>query len=69
MFIAVVHNDKMPLIKKMHYLKGCLKGEAAGVISRIELSAEERYGSGMERHRHSLLSVLIIRNDESWKVI
>jgi len=63
MFVAVVHNDKtMPLIKKMHYLKGCLKGEAAGVISKIELS-------GMERHGHSLLSVLIIRNDESWKVI
>jgi len=41
MFIAIVHNDKtMPLIKKMHYLKDCLKGEAAGVISRIELSAE-----------------------------
>jgi len=41
MFIAVVYNDeKIPLIKKMHYLKGCLKGEAAGVINRIELSAE-----------------------------
>jgi len=41
MFIAVVHNDKtMPRINKMHYLKGCLKHEAAGVISRIKLSAE-----------------------------
>jgi len=30
----------MPLMKKMHYLKGCLKGEAPGVISRIELNAE-----------------------------
>jgi len=38
-FIAVVHKT-MPLIKKIHYLKGCLKGEAAGVISRIELSGE-----------------------------
>jgi len=27
-------------IKKMHYLKGCLKGDASGVISRMELSAE-----------------------------
>jgi len=40
-FIAVVDNDeKMPLIKKMHYLKGCLKDEATGIISRIEISAE-----------------------------
>jgi len=32
-FIAVVHNDKtMPLIKKMHYLKGYLKRETAGII-------------------------------------
>jgi len=41
MFISVIHNDeKIPLIKKMHYLKGCLKGDAVGVISRMELSAE-----------------------------
>jgi len=39
MFIAVVHKT-MPLIKKIHYLKGSLKDETAGVISRIELSAE-----------------------------
>jgi len=33
-FIAIVHNDKtILLIKKMHYLKGCLKSEAAGVGS------------------------------------
>jgi len=38
MFIAVIHNDKtMSLIKKMHYLKGCLKSKAARIISRIEL--------------------------------
>jgi len=24
----------------MHHLKGCLKGDAAGIISRMELSAE-----------------------------
>jgi len=66
MFIAVVHNDKtMPLIKKMHYLKDCFKGEAAGVISRIELNAE---GYEMASWLSSLLSVLIIRNDD-WKVI
>jgi len=41
MFISVIHNDqKIPLIKKMHYLKGCLKSDASGVISRMELSAE-----------------------------
>jgi len=41
MFVSVIHNDqKILLIKKMHYLKGCLKGDAAGVISRMELSAE-----------------------------
>jgi len=40
MFIAIVHNDKtMPLIKKMHYLKGYFKGEASRII-RIKLSAE-----------------------------
>jgi len=40
-FVSVIHNDqKIPLIKKMCYLKGYLKGNAAGVISRMELSAE-----------------------------
>jgi len=41
MFVSVIHNDlKIPLIKKMHCLKGCLKGDASAVISRMELSAE-----------------------------
>jgi len=41
MFVSVIHNDqKIPLIKKMHYLKGYLKGNATGVISRMELNAE-----------------------------
>jgi len=41
MFVSVIHNDlKIPLIKKMHYLKGCLKGDASAVISRMELSVE-----------------------------
>jgi len=41
MFKALVHDNKtMPLVKKMHYLKGCLKGKAAQVISRIPLNAE-----------------------------
>jgi len=39
MFVSVIHNDqKIPLIKKMHYLKGCLKDDAAGVINRMEQS-------------------------------
>jgi len=41
MFVAMIHNDKtIPVVRKMWYLKSCLKGEAAGVISRIEISAE-----------------------------
>jgi len=41
MFITVIHDNKtMPLVKKMHYLKGCLKGKAVRIISRIPLSAE-----------------------------
>jgi len=41
MFISVIHKEqRIPLIKKMHYLKGCLKGDASGIISRMELSAE-----------------------------
>jgi len=41
MFTAVVHNDNtMPLVKKMHYLKGCLKDEVVRIISRIPLSIE-----------------------------
>jgi len=34
MFIVVVHDDKtMLLIKKMHYLKGCLKDEDVSRLS------------------------------------
>jgi len=41
MFISVIHKDqRIPPIKKIHYLKGCLKSDASGVISRMELSAE-----------------------------
>jgi len=42
MFVAMIHNDKtIPLVKKMCYLKSCLKGEAARVISGIKISAYE----------------------------
>jgi len=45
MFIAMVHNNKtMPLVKKMHYLKGYLKSEATQSMSWITLSATG-YGS------------------------
>jgi len=48
MFLSLIHNGlKIPLIKKMHYLKGCLKGDAATVISRMALSAEN-YESAWE---------------------
>jgi len=41
MFVSVIHSDqKIPLIKKRNYLKDCLKDDAAGIISRMELSAE-----------------------------
>jgi len=41
MFIIVVHDDKtMPLVKKMHYLKGCFNTETARIMNRIPLNTE-----------------------------
>ncbi|XP_057333711.1 uncharacterized protein LOC130672924 [Microplitis mediator] len=41
LFNSLVHEDNsIPPIRKLFYLKGCLAGEAAGVISSIELSAQ-----------------------------
>jgi len=62
-FIAVVHDDKtIPFIKKMH----CL------VVSSTKQSRlSVRYSEVlkvMNRHGHSLLNILIIRNDD-WKVM
>jgi len=38
---ALVHDaTDIPPVKKMHYLKGCLKGEAAGSISAIPISLD-----------------------------
>jgi len=40
-FLSLIHNDqRIPPVKKMHYLKGCLKGDAATSIGRIPLTAE-----------------------------
>jgi len=40
-FKVLVHDNKaMPLAKKMHSLQGCLKSEAARIISNIPLSAK-----------------------------
>jgi len=61
MFVSVIHNDlKIPLIKKMHYLKGCFKGDASAVISRMELKITKRHGN-------SSCSVTTICNDD-WRV-
>jgi len=40
-FKALVHDviDISP-VKKMHYLRGCLKGEAAGSISAIPITPD-----------------------------
>lgn len=59
-FHSMIHeNTVLPAIQKMHYLKASLRGEAADVISSLELSAEnyveawamlnERYDN--QRHR------------------
>lgn len=40
-FNSMIHqNGDLPTIQKMHYLQASLKGEAADVISSLELSAE-----------------------------
>jgi len=62
MWTVLVHDDNtMPLVKKMHYLKGCFNGETARIMNRIPLS-ELKF---INPHGHSFSNVLIIRNDDS----
>ncbi|XP_051168523.1 uncharacterized protein LOC127286209 [Leptopilina boulardi] len=70
-FKSIIHqNEKIPTIQKLHYLKSCLKDEAAAIIDAIETSStnyqvawdllEERYNNRrfiVESHTKALLEL------------
>ncbi|XP_058447612.1 uncharacterized protein LOC131427994 [Malaya genurostris] len=79
LFVSLIHNNQqLGAVQKLHYLRATLSGEAAGILSSLELSANnynvawkmlrERYENKsflIKRHMSGLLALSSLKRESS----
>ncbi|XP_058817780.1 uncharacterized protein LOC131681089 [Topomyia yanbarensis] len=79
LFVSLIHNNQqLGAVQKLHYLRATISGEAAGIISSLDLSANnysvawkmlrERYENKnflIKRHMSGLLSISSLKRESS----
>ncbi|XP_058816995.1 uncharacterized protein LOC131680290 [Topomyia yanbarensis] len=82
LFVSLIHNNQqLSAVQKLHYLRATLSGEAAGIISSLELSAnnytvawtmlKERYEHTtflIKRHMSAFLALSPVKKESSIKL-
>ncbi|XP_058816162.1 uncharacterized protein LOC131679450 [Topomyia yanbarensis] len=82
LFVSLIHNNQqLSAVQKLHYLRATLSGEAAGIISSLELSAnnytvawtmlKERFEHKtflIKRHMSALLALSPVKKESSVKL-